>query len=41
MEMMGIQFSNPESADEAQVVADLGSYPEVRAILIERLSKPR
>lgn len=29
MEMLGITFSEPESANEAQIIADIGSYPEV------------
>lgn len=28
MEMLGITFSEPESANEAQIIADIGSYPE-------------
>ncbi|KAF7846377.1 hypothetical protein BT93_L4484 [Corymbia citriodora subsp. variegata] len=28
MEMMGIQFDDPESANEALIMSDIGSYPE-------------
>lgn len=35
MEMMGIQYSKPSSADEASVIAELGSYPEVRSLSSE------
>lgn len=30
MEMLGLSFANPSSSQDALVIADIGSYPEVR-----------
>jgi hypothetical protein len=33
MEMLGLSFANPSSSQDALMIADIGSYPEVRTSL--------